>query len=124
MQRRAVFDQFKYVYPLKKTTTKMCYTAYYIVDCTECGYSQRLSRPIRIPCPLAMQGKYCGQHANYENRDQHVCGSCLEEQKEKEEKEKKEAERKRIEEEAAAAKKKEDEIQVQNIMAQLARFRQ
>lgn len=71
-----------------------------------------------------MQHKYCGMQANYENRDQHVCGSCLQAQKEKERKEAEEAERKKREEEAAAAKKEEDEIQVQNIMAQLARFRQ
>lgn len=70
-----------------------------------------------------MQNTYCGLHAHYQSRDEHVCGSCLQEKKEKEEKEKKEAERKRMEEEAAAAKK-EDEIQVQNIMTQLARFRQ
>ncbi|KAJ3462135.1 hypothetical protein MRS44_010688 [Fusarium solani] len=102
----------------------MCYTVQFVVDCTECGYRQGLSGPIRVPCPLAMQHKHCGLHANYENRDQHVCGSCLQAQREKEEKEKKEAGRKKMEEEAAAAKKKEDEIQVQNIMAQLARFRQ
>lgn len=89
----------------------MCYTVHYVVDCTKCGYRQRLSRPIRVPCPLAMQHKYCGMQANYENRDQHVCGSCLQAQKEKEEKERKEAEeaeRKKREEEAAAAKKEED----------------
>ncbi|KAL6359807.1 hypothetical protein LRP88_07231 [Fusarium phalaenopsidis] len=105
----------------------MCYTVHFVVDCTECGYRQGLSGPIRIPCPLATQHKHCGMHANYENRDQHVCGSCLQAQKEKEEREKEEAEeaeRKRMGEEAVAAKKKEDEIQVQNIMAQLARFRQ
>lgn len=102
----------------------MCYSVHNIVDCTECGYRQDLSRPIRVPCLLAMQNKYCGRHTHYQSRGEHVCGSCLQEKKEKEEKEKKEAEKKRIEEEAAAAKKKEYEIQVQNIMAQLARFRQ
>ncbi|RSL79548.1 hypothetical protein CEP51_007274 [Fusarium floridanum] len=105
----------------------MCYTIQFVVDCTECSYRQRLGAPIRQICVVAAQGKPCRMHQNYESRDQHVCGSCLQEQKEREEKARKEAERKIIEEEAAAvaaAKKKNDEIQVQNIMRQLARLRQ
>ncbi|RMJ12134.1 hypothetical protein CDV36_008210 [Fusarium kuroshium] len=102
----------------------MCYTIHYVVDCTDCGYRQRLGGPMRQICLVAAQGKPCRMHQNYESRDQHVCGSCLQEQKEREEKARKEAERKRIEEEAAAKKKEEDEIQVQNIMRQLARLRQ
>lgn len=111
------------IYTLRKNTAKMCYSVHYVVDCTECGYRQSLGRPFRVLCDLAMQHKHCGRHDIYENQDQHVCASCLQAQREREEKQRKEAEKKKREEEAAAAKKNEDEIQVRNIMAQLARFR-
>lgn len=70
----------------------MCYSLFYVLECTNCGYRQSLGRPVRMRCKDAVEGKACS-HRNLEHLDQHVCGSCLLE-KEKEEIEKAKEEKK------------------------------
>lgn len=97
------------IYPSRKNTANMCFTIQCVVDCTQCGYRQRLGGPMRELCVAAAQGRICGRHVRMESRDQHVCGSCLEEQEEKAKREKEEAERKKREEEEKKKNEKKDE---------------